>query len=69
DHVIKLIPGAKAASCKAEMDKFIQENLATGCIRPSKSPMAFHVFFIKKKDGSLQLVHNYRALNALMIKN
>jgi len=27
------------------------------------------VFFIKKKDGSLWLVQNYRALNAVTIKN
>jgi Reverse transcriptase (RNA-dependent DNA polymerase) len=31
--------------------------------------MAFLVFFIKKKDGSLQLVQNYRALNAITVKN
>jgi len=27
------------------------------------------VFFIKKKDGSLWLVQNYRALNAVTVKN
>jgi hypothetical protein len=27
------------------------------------------VFFIKKKDGSLQLVQDYRMLNEMMIKN
>jgi len=27
------------------------------------------VFFIKKKDGSLQLVQDYRALNAITVKN
>jgi reverse transcriptase-like protein len=31
--------------------------------------MASPVFFIKKKDGSLRLVQNYRALNAIMVKN
>jgi hypothetical protein len=31
--------------------------------------MASPVFFIKKKDGSLQLVQDYRALNAMTIKN
>jgi hypothetical protein len=48
---------------------FLKENLETGCIRPSKSPMASLVFFIKKKDGSLQLVQDYRALNAITVKN
>jgi len=27
------------------------------------------VFFIKKKDGSLQLVQDYRALNSMTVKN
>ena len=31
--------------------------------------MASPVFFIKKKDGSLQLVQDYQALNAIMVKN
>jgi hypothetical protein len=31
--------------------------------------MASLVFFIKKKDGTLHLIQDYRALNALMIKN
>jgi len=31
--------------------------------------MAAPVFFIKKKDGSLQLVQDYRALNSMTVKN
>jgi len=31
--------------------------------------MAAPVFFIKKKDGSLRLVQDYRALNAVTVKN
>jgi len=31
--------------------------------------MAALVFFIKKKDSSLQLVQDYRALNAVTVKN
>jgi len=52
-----------------ELDAFLEENLRTGRIRPSKSPIAVPVFFIKKKDGSLQLVQNYRVLNAVTVKN
>ena len=68
DHAIELIPGAKPTGCKVyplslseqkELDAFIQENLDSRCIRPSKSPMASLVFFIKKKDGSLRLVQDY----------
>src|SRR5277367_2250345 len=78
DHAIELVPGAKSSNCKvyplapskqSEMDEFIQENLSSGRIRPSKSLMASPVFFIKKKDGTLRLVQDYRALNAITIKN
>jgi len=31
--------------------------------------MASPVFFIKKKDGSLCLIQDYHALNAMMVKN
>jgi predicted aspartyl protease len=71
DHAIELIPGAQPKGCKvyplsvteqAELDNFLTENLETGRIRPSKSPMASPVFFIKKKDGSLRLMQDYRML-------
>ncbi|GLB44698.1 putative retrotransposable element tf2 155 kda protein type 1-like [Lyophyllum shimeji] len=78
DHAIELEPGSTPSSCKvyplapneqAELDAFLEENLKSGRIRPSKSPMASPVFFIKKKDGSLRLVQDYRALNAITVKN
>jgi len=78
DHAVKLIPGEKASNCKVyllalteqkELDQFLKENLETGQICPSKSPMASPVFFIKKKDGTLWLVQDYRALNAMTVKN
>ena len=52
-----------------ELDSFLEENLRTRRIRPSKSPMAAPVFFIKKKDGSLWLVQDYQALNFMTVKN
>jgi len=54
---------------QAELDAFLEENLRTGRIRPSKSSIAAPVFFIKKKDGLLRLVQDYRALNAITVKN
>jgi len=78
DHAIELTPGAEPKLSKvyplspleqAELDAFLEENLRTGRIRPSKSPMAAPVFFIKKKDGSLRLVQDYHALNAITVKN
>jgi hypothetical protein len=78
DHAVELLPDASPKSCKVyplsaleqkELDAFLKENLESGRIRPSKSPMAAPVFFVKKKDGSLCLVQDYRALNAMTVKN
>jgi len=52
-----------------ELDQFLKENLETSRIHLSKSLMASLVFFIKKKDGTLWLVQDYRALNAMTVKN
>jgi hypothetical protein len=52
-----------------EMDTSLEEALATGCIRQSKLPLGAPVFFIKKKDGKLCFVQDYRALNAITRKN
>jgi hypothetical protein len=38
-------------------------------VRQSKSPLEAPVFFIKKKDGKLRFVQDYRALNAITRKN
>lgn len=78
DHAIELIPGSDPRFSKVypmnpieqrELDDFLEENLSSGWIWPSKSPMASPVFFIKKKDGGLHLVQDYHALNAMTIKN
>jgi hypothetical protein len=52
-----------------EMDTFLEEALATGHIRQSKSPLRAPVFFIREKDGKLGFVQDYRALNAITRKN
>jgi hypothetical protein len=52
-----------------EMDTFLEEALATRRLRQSKSPLGAPVFFIKKKDGKLRFVQDYRALNAITKKN
>jgi len=78
DHAIELVPGSEPKSSKVyllslveqkELDSFLEENLHTRRICPSKSPMAALVFFIKKKDGSLRLVQDYQALNSMTVKN
>jgi len=78
DHAVELTPDASPKSCKVyplsaseqkELDAFLKENIESGRIRPSKSPMAALVFFVKKKDGKLHLVQDYCALNAMTVKN
>ncbi|KNZ77727.1 hypothetical protein J132_04154 [Termitomyces sp. J132] len=68
DHAIELIPDAELSSCKVyplmhheqdELDRFLQDNLSSGQIQLSKSPIASPVFLIKEKDGSLCLVPGY----------
>jgi hypothetical protein len=54
---------------QTEMDAFLEEVLATRRIRQSKSPLGALVFFIKKKDGKLHFIQDYRALNAITRKN
>ncbi len=79
DHTIDLLPDApKAINCKiypmarGEEDslwEFIKEQLEKGYIQPSKSPYSSPFFFIKKKDGKLHPVQDYRQLNSLTVKN
>ena len=75
---IELIPCSEPKSSKVyplspveqkELDSFLEKNLRTGRICSSKSPIAAPVFFIKKKDSSLWLVQDYRALNSMTVKN
>ncbi|SJK98252.1 uncharacterized protein ARMOST_01513 [Armillaria ostoyae] len=79
DHAIKLVPNAKSTlDCKVyplnrneqeQLDKFLDENLESGRITESKSPFASPFFFVKKKDGSLRPIQDYRKLNEMTIKN
>uniref|UniRef100_A0A0G4HG50 Reverse transcriptase domain-containing protein n=1 Tax=Chromera velia CCMP2878 TaxID=1169474 RepID=A0A0G4HG50_9ALVE len=52
-----------------EMRRQLDDLLAKGFIRPSVSPFAAPAFFVAKKDGSLQMCINYRAINKIMIKD
>jgi len=78
DHAVELAPHTSQKSCKVyllfaskqkKLDAFLKENLKSGQIQPSKSPMAALVFFVKKKDGKLCLVQDYHVLNAMTMKN
>jgi hypothetical protein len=79
DHAIEFKPGAPdAIECKIypmtwvedeALDVFIDEQLEKGYIRPSKSQYASSFFFIKKKDGKLRPVQDYRKVNAWTVHN
>ena len=62
--IYKLSP-LKDKTLKEHLSKALEKNL----IRVSKSPFGAAVFFVHKKDGSLRLVTDYRALNAVTVKN
>ena len=49
--------------------KYLKEQLDKGYIRASKSPAASPVLFAKKPGGGLRFCVDYRALNAITIKN
>ena len=51
------------------LDAFIQENLAKGYIRPSKSHIVSPFFFVKKKDRKLRPVQDYRKLNTVTCRD
>ncbi len=78
DHAIKLIddrqppygPIYNLRPIELETLKaYIENNLANGFIRPSKSPTEAPILFDKKPNGSLRLCIDYQGLNNLTIKN
>ena len=77
-HTIPLEPGA-APPCKhmyrmsrdehAELETQIKDLLERGFIEPSDSPFGAPLLLIRKKDGGFRMVLDYRALNAITVKN
>ncbi|MCO5597798.1 hypothetical protein L7F22_051881 [Adiantum nelumboides] len=78
DHRIKLFLGAEPPSqfsyrlskaLEGELETQIADLLRAGFIRPSSSPFAAPILFVMKKDKSVRLCVDYRALNNKSIKN
>ena len=78
DHKIELIPGSvppsrptfrMSATELAELKKQLDELFDAGFIQHSKSPYGAPILFVKKKDGSMRMCVDYRALNNITIKN
>ncbi|CAF3434864.1 unnamed protein product [Rotaria socialis] len=78
DHEIKIFDNITPPSKQpyrmsqpelAELKRQLEILLDKGFIRASKSPYAAPVLFAKKKDDTLRMCVDYRALNKLTIKN
>jgi len=79
DHAIEFKKDApEAIDCKVypmnriedeAVKKFLHDELEKGYIRESKSPFASSFFFVRKKDGKLRPVQDYRKINAVTIRN
>jgi len=78
DHAINLREDFRASKVrvyplsrnkKDEVQKFIDEHLKKGYIRPSKLPQMSPVFFVSKKDRGKHMIMDYRRLNNQTIKN
>jgi hypothetical protein len=78
EFAIELVPGTAPIAKRpykmpanelAEIKKQIQELVEKGYIRPSTSPWGAPVLFVKKKDGTMRMCVDYRALNEVTIKN
>ena len=79
DHAIELLPNAPAMLPGhllplkqdeiMECHRFVEEHLRRGTIWESKSPYTTNFFFVKKKDGKLRPVQDYRPLNKWTLRN
>ena len=78
DHAINLRDNFKVSKArvyplsrnkKEEVQKFVDEYLKKGYIRPSKLPQTSPVFFVGKKDREKHMVMDYHRLNKQIVKN
>ena len=78
DHKIQLVEGATTPQKltyrlstleQDELRRQLDDLLEKGHIRPSKSPYASPVIFVRKKDGSLRMCVDYRGLNRITVRD
>lgn len=78
NHRITLLPNAQPVNVqpyryshylKNEIEKLTNEMLRQGLITHSISPFSSPVLLVKKRDGSWRFCVDYRALNAITVKD
>ncbi|GAU37387.1 hypothetical protein TSUD_22610 [Trifolium subterraneum] len=78
NHAIPLIDGASPVKVKpyryphcqkTQIENMIQEMLQQGIIQTSTSPFSSPNILVKKKDGTWRFCTDYRALNAITVKD
>lgn len=78
DHQINLVPVAQPINIhpyryphfyKREIERLTTEILQKGLIRPSVSPFSSLVLLVRKKDDTWRFCVDYRALNAVTIRD
>ena len=78
DHSITLLPNATPVNAKPykypyyqkqEIEDQVAAMLAKGFIQPSSSPFSLLVLLVKKKDGTWRFCVDYRALNAITMRD
>jgi hypothetical protein len=78
DHKIPLVPDADAPHRPPyrlshhelqELRRQLDDLLSKGFIQPSTSPFGAPILFVRKKDGTVRMCVDYRALNKVTIRN